>query len=61
MQLLTEKEASAMLSVSVHTLRTWRRLGSGPKYVKLNKLVRYPLKDLEEFSNGEDTKTEEAS
>lgn len=39
---LTEKEVSAIYSITVRTLQSWRRRGVGPPYVKPEgKLVRY--------------------
>jgi hypothetical protein len=35
MQVVTEKEAAAMCSLSVVTLRRLRKAGSGPRFVKL--------------------------
>lgn len=46
----TAEEASEMLAVSPKTLEAWRRLGRGPRFVKLGRAVRYSLQDLEEFS-----------
>ena len=33
--------AAEILGVSVHTLRNDRRMGRGPKYCRMGKLVRY--------------------
>lgn len=55
MQLFDEKEVSKLLHVSTSTLRNFRRLrmrgeNKGPKFVKLDgRLVRYRLRDLEEY------------
>ena len=47
---LTSKEAAKFLSVSEQTLSNWRCRKEGPKYFKLGaKMVRYRLKDLEEW------------
>jgi predicted site-specific integrase-resolvase len=46
---LTEREAAPRLGVSPHTLRTWRRLGRGPRYLKLGKAVRYRPEDVEAY------------
>jgi hypothetical protein len=49
--LLTEREAANMLRVAPRTLKDWRlrpwRGGAGPAYIKMGKLVRYRLRDLE--------------
>ena len=45
-QLLNEHQVSKMLAVSVATLRRWRLLNRGPRFIKLNSAVRYPPDDL---------------
>ena len=35
LQCLDENTASSLLSISVHTLRGWRRENRGPRYVKI--------------------------
>jgi predicted DNA-binding transcriptional regulator AlpA len=47
--LLTEKQVSILLNISVHTLRYWRHCGDGPNYIKLGKLVRYHAIELEAY------------
>jgi predicted DNA-binding transcriptional regulator AlpA len=39
--LLTEQDVARITSVSVASLRRWRLLGRGPKYLKLSSAVRY--------------------
>ena len=46
---LDEKQVSQRYSIHIQTLRNWRCIGRGPAYVKLNRLVRYPLADLEQY------------
>ena len=46
---LDEKEAAKILGLAVQTLRNWRHLRKGPKYVKLGRSIRYRYEDLEEF------------
>ena len=49
-QLLTEKEAAAVLRLSDATLRSWRKRAIGPRYYKVGRdAVRYRLDDLETF------------
>jgi excisionase family DNA binding protein len=48
-QYLSEKEAAAALSVSLSTVRRWRRNGSGPEYFKLGGVLRYAKSSLEDF------------
>ena len=54
-RLLTEKEVSKLINISVDTLRAWRRRnnkeGTIP-FIKVGtKLVRYRPSDIEEFLN----------
>lgn len=48
---LTVDEAAQLLSVSVKTLKAWRRLGKGPVFVKLGRSVRYTMRPLDQFTN----------
>jgi predicted DNA-binding transcriptional regulator AlpA len=47
--MFTEREAAERLGVSRQLLRKWRRDGTGPQFVKLNKCVRYPIEEIERF------------
>lgn len=49
MKLLTTPEAAYFLSVSPGTMKVWRSRNVGPKFIKINRLVRYNQKDLESF------------
>jgi predicted site-specific integrase-resolvase len=46
---LTEEAAATRLGVSPHTLRTWRRKGQGPAYVRMGRAVRYPPGELDRY------------
>jgi predicted DNA-binding transcriptional regulator AlpA len=46
---LTDGEVAAKLHISLNTIKSWRHRGTGPRYVKLNRLVRYPVSAVEEF------------
>jgi excisionase family DNA binding protein len=47
-QLLTTDQAADMLGVRPNTLEQWRCAGKwGLRYVKMGRLIRYRLKDLE--------------
>jgi excisionase family DNA binding protein len=48
-ELLKEKEASAVLNVSQKTLQAWRYRGGGPKFVKVGRAVRYMRDELNAF------------
>lgn len=39
--LLTTKEAAAMLKMSPRTLEHWREIGGGPPFLKVGRAVRY--------------------
>ena len=49
-RLVTERDASECLGVSVRTLQKWRLQGSGPRFVKLGHAVRYDGRDLDPFA-----------
>lgn len=56
---IDEREAAAYLTLSVHTLRSWRRRRKGPRYIKFAGQVRngrgragrvlYRVEDLDDF------------
>jgi predicted DNA-binding transcriptional regulator AlpA len=46
---LTDGEVAEKLHVSLNTIKSWRHRSTGPRYVKLNRLVRYPASAVEEF------------
>lgn len=48
-ELLTEREAAKVLHISTKSLQAWRYRGSGPKFAKLGRSVRYAMSDLESF------------
>jgi predicted DNA-binding transcriptional regulator AlpA len=45
--LLTPHEAAAYLRQAVKTLANWRVLGSGPRFVKYGRSVRYRQADID--------------
>ncbi len=47
--LLTESETARRLGISVSGLRKWRRGGQGPRFIRLGRLIRYSVPDLEEW------------
>jgi excisionase family DNA binding protein len=47
--LVREKEAAHLLSVSHATLRRWRYLGQGPRFYRIGRCVRYRRQDVEQF------------
>jgi predicted DNA-binding transcriptional regulator AlpA len=53
--LIDEREAAAILSTSVQTLRNWRWARKGPRVRKIGeRMVRYHRADLLAFIEGED-------
>ncbi len=46
---LTDVEVAATLGVSLASVRRWRLLGTGPRYVKIGGSVRYNADDLLAF------------
>jgi excisionase family DNA binding protein len=55
--LLSEKEAAAYLSVSLSTIRRWRRIGDGPAPFRFGGILRYRQADLDTFIQVHTTKT----
>ncbi|MCL5883515.1 MAG: helix-turn-helix domain-containing protein [Actinobacteria bacterium] len=50
---MTEREVSDLTGIALSTLRNWRVLGKGPRYVKPGgTCVRYPLSSLLAFCEG---------
>jgi len=47
--LITTREAAAMLGVAPRTLEGWRLRGGGPRYVAVGRLVRYRRAELERW------------
>jgi predicted DNA-binding transcriptional regulator AlpA len=45
--LLTQREAACLLQLSERTMERHRVAGTGPRYVKAGRLVRYRQSDLE--------------
>jgi predicted DNA-binding transcriptional regulator AlpA len=44
--LVTEHEVACLTAMSVATVRRWRLLGQGPKFIKLGSAVRYRPEDI---------------
>jgi len=52
LQLLNTEQAAALLGVNSIIMETWRRKGTGPRFVRINsKCVRYRLGDLADFQD----------
>jgi len=46
---LTEKEVAEQIKVSLASLRRWRLLQRGPRFIKVGALVRYRAEDLQQW------------
>ncbi len=51
-QCLNEKRASQLIGCSPALLRKLRRVGGGPPFIKVGRLVRYRLRDVEKWLDG---------
>ena len=49
--LITETDLAERLQVSKKLLQKMRYEGNGPRYVKIGRLVRYQIKDVEAYLN----------
>ena len=49
--LLTDREVAKLLNISWITLQQWRYQKRGPRFLKLNRNVRYRLADVEAWIN----------
>ncbi len=47
--LLNEHEVAGILNMSVASVRRWRLLGRGPRFLKIGASVRYRSEELSEF------------
>jgi predicted DNA-binding transcriptional regulator AlpA len=47
--LLNDHDVAALVSVSVATVRRWRQLDMGPRYLKIGALVRYRPESVQEW------------
>lgn len=49
-QLLSTAQVSSLLNLQAATLKKWRVLGTGPKFVRIGKrAIRYRLVDVKRF------------
>jgi len=53
LDLLTEQDVAKLLHVSLASLRRWRLLDRGPRFIKVGALVRYRPEDLEAWLAGQ--------
>lgn len=50
-QLLSEQDVARITGMSVATVRRWRLLRQGPRFVKLGAAVRYRPEDVDAWIN----------
>jgi len=51
--MLDAKAAAALLGVAAQTMARWRCEGGGPPFLKLGGSVRYDVRDLERWIEGQ--------
>jgi predicted DNA-binding transcriptional regulator AlpA len=49
--LLDERALAIRLGVSRSTLQSWRYSGHGPRFIKLGRMVRYRVADVDAYLN----------
>lgn len=50
-KMLRPEQVAELISVSTRTLARWRCDGTGPAWLKVGRVIRYPSVDLEEWKN----------
>jgi hypothetical protein len=48
-RLVSERKAAEFFGCSVYTFRAWRTRGVGVPYIRIGRLCRYRIADLQEF------------
>ena len=56
-QLMSTEEVAKVLNRPPRTLRQWRYLGVGPKYLKVGAAVRYRSNDVENWLRAQERET----
>lgn len=51
--LLDEARLAAKLDVSRSTLQSWRYRGCGPRFIKIGRLIRYRVADVDAYLRGQ--------
>ncbi|MFC1591116.1 helix-turn-helix domain-containing protein [Thermodesulfobacteriota bacterium] len=49
MELLSAREASTYLRISIYTLNRWRSIKMGPPYIKMGRYIKYSKESLDQF------------
>jgi hypothetical protein len=60
-QMINEKQAARVLSVSVAALRRWRHEGRGPQFARLERCIRYDVRELTRFLERNSSGNKEAA
>ena len=58
---LTDIEVAARLGVSRFTVRSWRLKGTGPRFLKMGRAVRYRPQDVDDYERQALVETQAAS
>jgi len=56
MKHLTTNEVAERFNVTVQTVKLWRRIGRGPKFLKLGKSIRYRESDIKAFEDDNESR-----
>lgn len=56
MELLTPQQTADFLQIAVITLQTWRALGTGPRFHRVGRQIRYNRADIEAWLAGKTEK-----
>lgn len=51
-KLLTQRDVKEITGLADSTLEQWRLKGKGPKFIKLGRLVRYKMSDVQSYISG---------
>ena len=46
-EMMTERQVAENLNMSIGSVRKWRRLRTGPRFVKIGRALRYRRRDVE--------------
>lgn len=60
-QLLTEQDVARLVNVSTATVAGWRAKGIGPRYIRVERIIRYRRADVEQWIGGEPVSPDEAT
>lgn len=58
--LLSAEAAARYLAIATQTLANWRSVGRGPRYVRVGRVIRYRIQDIESWLEAGDSSQEAA-